>query len=111
MKFEVVFLILLGVRRFRIACGSSSSLLGVFGGDDRSSILERLRRLFSPCIRNMKLAAVCVWVDILFLAFDLGGGLQCGFILIDPLGDGRNDISIYSAPTPTRCLDIRRVPV
>lgn len=43
MKFEVVFFRLLGARRLRIAWGSSSSLLGVCGDGERSSLRDCLR--------------------------------------------------------------------
>jgi len=100
MKFDVVVLMLLGVRRLRMAWGSSSSLLGVIGGDDgRRSFLERFPLLLK-LIRKLNEADITLCVCISGL--ELGGAfLQCSFVLISPLLDGWYGLSVHGASAPS----------
>lgn len=115
MKFDVVFLMLLGVSRLRMACGNSSSLLGVSGDGDRNSLRDCLHllllRLDTLCIPGVGWAEMGQWCALhSVLVVLLMIVLQCPLIFANFLRN-RGDIPIYSATAPAGCLDVWRIPV
>lgn len=101
---------LLGVRLLSNADGNSPSLPGDWGDGDRKSLLDRFFLLCSwLALRELDKSRHVVQPSICMDAV-LDADLQGGLILINFLGDSRNNVPVHGASTPARSLYSGRIP-